>query len=303
MASTSKNITPNRRNIYRMEIRRFSAVLCLPVVIGILASAPAAGQVPAPDVAKPASAAWAQPLLDGQPDVQGMWIAVNDSVFTLTPAVEDDNLPSANAQPRANRPRRDPSRVLEPNHQIPYQVWAKEKQLDIQAHKDHATEEKYVDPQVRCLPSPIRGAFWQDFQILQYPGYVVFEYEGNHVFRIMPLDGRPHASSSIKLWMGDSRAHWEGTTLVVDLTNYNGKGRLSREGDFASENLHVTERYTFVDGKTMKYEATFDDPTVYTRPWKIAGDFMPKRTDPGYEQWEEACHEGEHDADLFVSKE
>jgi len=98
--------------------------------------------------------------------------------------------------------------------------------------------------------------------------------------------------------MGDSRGHWEGTTLVVDLANNNSKGRLTREGDFASENLHIVERYTFLDGKNMHFESTFEDPTVYTRPWKIGADFIPKRTGPGYEQWEEACHEGERDADM-----
>jgi hypothetical protein len=259
---------------------------------GILAPGPAAGQAPPTDTAK--SAAWNPPRLpDGQPDVQGMWITAVNAVFILTPAVTDDGAPRPDG--RARQP--GPSRVIDPpDHQIPYQPWAKKKQQRLQANKDG--EGEFVDPQIRCLPSPIRGAFWQDFQILQYPGYIIFEYEGNHVFRIIPLDDRPHARDRIKLWMGDSRAHWEGTTLVVDETNMNSKGRLSREGDFASENLHLTERYTFLDSKKMHYEATFDDPTVYTRPWKIGADFTPKRAPAGYEQWEEACHEGERDAAL-----
>jgi hypothetical protein len=280
-----------------MGTRCFCTVLTLSTLLGILTLPAARGQSPAQDTSQ--TPAWNPPRLsDGQPDVQGMWITAQNSVFTLTPSVQDDTLPGQRPNPRPNaKPRPDPSRVAEPNHQIPYQPWAKEKQLLIQAHKIDPSTEYFVDPQVRCLPSPIRGAFWQDFQILQYPGYIVFEYEGNHVFRIIPLDGRPHPSSGIKLWMGDSRGHWEGTTLVVDLANNNSKGRLSREGDFASENLRVTERYTFQDAKTMKYEATVDDPTVYTRPWKIAADFKPTG-EPNYEQWEEACHEGEHDASL-----
>jgi hypothetical protein len=92
--------------------------------------------------------------------------------------------------------------------------------------------------------------------------------------------------------------HWEGTTLLVDLRNNHSKRRLTREGDVASENLHVTERHTFLDGKHMRYEATFADATVYTRPGKIRADFIPKQDGPGYEQREEACHEGEHDASL-----
>jgi hypothetical protein len=272
--------------------------------------APATGQTLA---AKPVTSAWNPPRLpDGQPEVQGMWASVIDAVFT--PSVADDAPRRANGRPRPP----EPSRIVDPpDHQVPYQTWAREKQRHIQANINDPAEEEFVDPQVRCLPGgAVRSAVWHDIQILQYPGYVIFEYEGNHVFRIVPLDGRPHASESIKLWMGDSRGHWEGTTLVVDVTNNNSKGRLSRQGDFASENLHLTERYTFVDAKNLHYEATFEDPTVYTRPWKIAADFvsgifpngLPKPpgskpgifmdTPPGYEQWEEACHEGEHDAEL-----
>lgn len=265
-----------------------SRVISVSSLIGVFALTLAAqsnGSAPA--------STWDPPRLsDGQPNVQGMWIAVNDSVFTLTPAVEDDNL----ERNRTRAPRPDPSRVAEPNHVIPYQPWAKAKQLLLQAYKDNPAQDFYIDPQVRCLPSPIRGAFWQDFQLLQYPGYVVFEYEGYHAFRIIPVDGRPHANSSIKLWMGDSRGHWEGNTLVVEITNNNSKGRLSREGDFADENLQVTERYTFLDAKRLKFESVLTDPTVYTRPWKIVAEFMPKRGGPGYEQWEEACHEGERDS-------
>jgi hypothetical protein len=282
-----------------MRTRFFGPILTLSAVLGILTLTPGAAQTPARDPSKPAEAAWNPPRLpDGQPDVQGMWITKVNAVFILTQGVgPDDELPRADGRPAAP----GPSRVVDPpDHLIPYQPWAKEKQLHLQAKKNDPSEEEFVDPQVRCLPGgPVRPAFWQDFQLLQYPGYVVFEYEGNHVFRIIPLDGRPHAGSSLKLWMGDSRGHWEGTTLVVDVTNNNSKGRLSRQGDFASDNLHVTERYTFMDGKNMRYEATFDDPTVYTKPWKVGADFIPKRTPPGgYEQWEEACHEGEHDAAL-----
>jgi hypothetical protein len=81
----------------------------------------------------------------------------------------------------------------------------------------------------------------------------------------------------------DSRGHWEGNTLVVEVRNNNSKSRLSNVGDFASEKLHIVERYTFLDGKSMKYEATLDDPSVYTRPWTIASDFHRVHTEPGYE--------------------
>ena len=72
--------------------------------------------------------------------------------------------------------------------------------------------------------------------------------------------------------MGDSRGHWEGNTLVVDVTNNNSKGRLSRAGDFASDKLHVTERFEFLDADHMQYRAVFDDPSTYTRPWTFGFD-------------------------------
>ena len=131
---------------------------------------------------------------------------------------------------------------------------------------------------------------------------MVLIYDQNHPFRVIPLDGPPHPEQNIKLWMGDSRGHWERNTLVVDVTNNNSKSRLSNEGDFASDKLHIVERYTFLDANNMTYEATMDDPTVYTRPWTIrASMHRAHRKEPGYEQWENTCHEGERDADIVLA--
>jgi hypothetical protein len=114
------------------------------------------------------------------------------------------------------------------------------------------------------------------------------------MYRIVPLDGRPHPSQNVKLWMGDSRGHWEGNTLVVDVMNNNLKSRFSTEGDFASDKAHIVERYTFLDANTMVYRATIEDPTVYTRPWTIQARMIRIHTkEPDYEVWEDACHEGE----------
>ena len=168
------------------------------------------------------------------------------------------------------------------------------------------TRPEFIDPQQLCLPlGAVRQITWHDIHILQYDGYVVFVHEGGHVYRIIPLDGRPHAGANIKLWMGDSRGHWEGNTLVVDVTNSNSKGRLSRSGDFASDKLHNIERFTFLDANNARYEAVFDDPSVYTRPWTFGLDLKrgifeesnPTHDDAHYEHWEEACHEGLKDVD------
>jgi hypothetical protein len=104
--------------------------------------------------------------------------------------------------------------------------------------------------------------------------------------RLIHLDGKPHLPQNIKQWNGDSRGHWEGNTLVVDVTNNNSKARFGRTGEFASENVHITERFIFDnDRKRYNYEATFDDPTVYTRTWTAT---IPARRytvgDP-YNEW------------------
>lgn len=107
----------------------------------------------------------------------------------------------------------------------------------------------------------------------------------------------------LKLWIGDSRGQWEGNTLVIDVTNNNSKGPLSRAGDFASDKVHNVVRINFIDAHHARYEALFDDPSVYTRPWTFGFDLKRgimeqpsgdngSAGDTNYEQWEEACYEG-----------
>jgi hypothetical protein len=92
----------------------------------------------------------------------------------------------------------------------------------------------------------------------------------------------------------DSRGRWEGNTLVVDVTNANGRNWLDAQGNFASSAVHVIERLTMIDADTIHYEATIEDPNVYTRSWKIAFPIRRNRQ-PGHEQLEYACVEGERD--------
>jgi hypothetical protein len=127
----------------------------------------------------------------------------------------------------------------------------------------------------------------------------VFIWEEYHAYRVIPLDGRPHVAPNVKLWMGDARGHWEGNTLVVDTTNVRG-ARLTYIGDFHTENAHITERITFVDADTMNYEATVDDPTVYTRPWTLR---VVEKRRADEEFWESACWEGNFPPDQFLNTE
>ena len=130
-----------------------------------------------------------------------------------------------------------------------------------------------------------------NYRIVQIPGYVVILIEMIHDVRIIPIDGRPHVPSGVRQWLGDSRGHWEGNTLVVDTTNFNGKTTFGFiYNGLTDENYHLTERFTRTDPDTILYRFTIDDPTVYARPF--TGELTLSRTeDPIYEY---ACQEGNY---------
>jgi hypothetical protein len=277
-------------------------------LLGGLAAQPA--QAAAAD-APAATAAWTPTrLADGQPDAQGFWRPERAGTYSLllghvwgggvAEVLRERELAQA-GKPLPYWP----SRIIDPaDGQIPYQAWARAKQKDVETNVDHPKRQEHLDPQERCFPDgPVRAQIWAGVEIQQFPGYVVLRQEGNHTWRVVPLDGRPHAPGAIKLWMSDSRGHWEGRTLVIDVTNSNSKGRLDHLGDFASDQVHITERYTFNDDKSFDYRATFVDPTVYTRPWTLAVKFLRAHTDePGYEAWEQECQEHEkNSADYIVN--
>jgi len=117
-----------------------------------------------------------------------------------------------------------------------------------------------------------------------------------HFYRIIPTDGRPHVGAHIKMWMGSSSGHWDGETLVIDVTNLSAKNWLDQVGNFFSDNAHVVERFRLADANTIDYEATIDDPTVFTRPWKMRLPLkrVTNRGNDPYERenWENACFEG-----------
>jgi hypothetical protein len=280
-----------------VNIRRFEFVMSLAVCMGVVALTPAR------------AADWTPARTpDGQPDVQGVWVTAVYGMGCLSnprsgPGCKDEDTGrNRNRQPQPKAA----SRIIDtPDGEIPYRPEARARQQYLLSNYFEPTKPAFIDPQQRCFPlGAVRQITWHDIQILQYPDYVVFEHEGGHVYRIIPLDGHPHVGQKIKLWMGDSRGHWEGNTLVVDVTNSNSKGRLSRSGDFASDKVHNTERFQFIDANTARYTAVFDDPSVYTRLWTFgldlkrgifAGEGGEGVPDAHYEQWEEACHKGMHD--------
>ncbi len=154
-------------------------------------------------------------------------------------------------------------------------------------------------PYDRCISRGVVGSAYPNIygtgmQIIQQPGLVVIRYEMIHETRFIPLDGRPHVGPHLRSYMGDARGHWDGGTLVVETTNFNGRtGSLGRngDGDPTTEALKVTERFTRADRDTLQYRVTIDDPKTFTRPWTVA---FPMTRDTSYQMFEYACHEGNY---------
>jgi hypothetical protein len=144
----------------------------------------------------------------------------------------------------------------------------------------------------RCLSMPQAGPpmlpanYNSNYQIVQSPGYVVILVEMIHDARIIPLSGSPHLSHNVSQWLGDSRGHWEGNTLVVETINFTDKTNFRG----SSEHLRIVERFTRSDEKTLLYKFTIDDETTWAKAW--SGEIpMNKVTGPLYEY---ACHEGNY---------
>jgi hypothetical protein len=146
----------------------------------------------------------------------------------------------------------------------------------------------------RCITrgtvgSMVPNTYNQGNQIVQAPGYVILRNEMIHEARVIPIDGRAHANAQLRSWMGDSRGHWEGNTLVVETTNFRDQTNVGNVQ--ATEALRLTERFSLADANTLDYRVTVDDPKTWTRPWTIN---FPLRRDRGYTLYEYACHEGNY---------
>jgi len=235
---------------------------------------------------------------DGQPDIQGYWNQRNNvTTYSLERGDEDRREHNSITGQRAamGKPIVDP-----PSGLIPYQPWAEKKYQHLLAVHKGPTKIEDLDPVARgFMEGTPRINLQTGFQIIQAPGRVVFLYEYGHHFRSVPLDGRPHLPAEMKLWMGDSRGHWEGRTLVIDVTNNNDQAWLDQVGAVHGTNMHVVERWTVASPSQLDYEATIDEPTVFTQPWKIAMNYGRNR-DKSYEQMESAIWEGNRAVEFMM---
>jgi len=190
---------------------------------------------------------------DGKPNLSGIWQVVNTANYDLQDHVASKESPGGQS-------------VVE-GGEIPYQPWAL-------GHKaDNFKNRSTADTEAKChlLGVPRMTYSGHPFQIFQGastdPITILYEYA--HANRFIYTNGTEHPKGPIEWWMGDSRGHWEGDTLVVDNIHFNEDTWLDRAGDFHSEQLHVVERYTLIDPDHIDYRATLEDSKVYTRPWTI----------------------------------
>lgn len=283
---------------------------------------------------KPATS-WKVPRMpDGRPDLQGVWTnatitplerpaGMKDKAF-LT-AEEAAAIEQRTAENRAATDKFGPlalgsynrfwyddgTRVLAtlqtslvvdpPDGRVPVKPSAEARRDDYANRNDDSYE--YMSPWDRCITRGIPGSMFpagynNAYQIIQTPGFVTIHYEMIHDARIIPIDSRAPISPRIRSWMGESRGHWDGDTLVVETTNYNNLGWITTsqasgriKGIPHSDKLRVVERFTRASKDAISYSATIDDPENYTRPWTIA---FPLSADPEYRIYEYACHEGNY---------
>jgi hypothetical protein len=150
-------------------------------------------------------------------------------------------------------------------------------------------------PEERGLSERCMSAVLPDFggfrRIVQSPGTVTIFYDvgqGQGWNRVIPVDGSPHLPSHVRQWWGDSRGHWEGDTLVVDVTNFTAKT------DFqgSRENLHLIERWRRADPKTLEYTVRIEDPTAWTKPWTVKQEYQKQNDQANRIYYEPRCHEG-----------
>jgi len=212
---------------------------------------------------------------DGKPDLQGIWQVLNSANVNLLDHSASSDGPAGHGVVVGN--------------EIPYQPAALAKK------KDNFEKRQTGDPMRSCyLPGVPRATYAGfPFQIVQVPGQVAILYEYVHAQRRVYTNGTPH-QEDIEFWMGDSRGRYEGDTLVVDVTSFNDSTWFDQAGNFHSNELHVTERYTRVGPDHMQYEATIVDPKVFTKPWTMRM-LLYRHKEPNAQLFDYQCYAFDHD--------
>jgi hypothetical protein len=188
---------------------------------------------------------------DNRPDLSGLWQVLNTAAWDIQDHQARKDAPAGVG-------------VVE-GDEIPYQPWAAAKK------KENFETRATADPETKCYLAGVPRLTYLPlpFQILQNAKEVTVLYEYEHAVRTIYTNGTSHPKGPIEWWLGDSRGHWEGRTLVVDIIHFNDQTWFDRAGNFHSNALHVVERYTLADSDHIDYEVTIEDPNVFTKPWKM----------------------------------
>ena len=213
---------------------------------------------------------------DGKPDFSGIWESLSGADYDLEPhSGRDDAIPGAGA--------------VEGNV-IPYTAAALE-----QRKKNFAARATADFTRLKCytLGVPRSVYYPAPFQIFQRPRDLTLVGQFGAV-RTIHKNGTEHPDGPIGFWLGDSRARWEGDTLVVDVQDFTDNTWLDRSGNFHGEGLHVVERWKYLDANTIEYQATLDDPKVYTRPWTLS-TILYRHREKNFQLIENYCFTHEYD--------
>jgi hypothetical protein len=197
---------------------------------------------------------------DGKPNLTGLWQALGTAYWDIR-----DHSAAAGPYHQLGATGAMPAGVgIVEGGDIPYTPAAAAKQ------KENFKNRLLLDPEVKCyMPGVPRGAYMPfPFQIIQSQRDIAIAYEYATANRVINM-GKPK-EVAVDTWMGTSNGRWEGDTLVVDVTGLNGQSWFDRSGNFMTENVHIVERYTLTDADHINYEATIEDKTIFTRPWKIS---------------------------------
>ncbi|HTA45649.1 MAG TPA: hypothetical protein VK789_24545 [Bryobacteraceae bacterium] len=226
----------------------------------VIASLPLIFSLPAMAQAPARQGAAGNPRIAGKPNLNGIWQSINSANWDL----EDHSGQSGPVVQMGALYAEPPGLgIIEGDGTIPYKPEALAKK------KENFANRVKLDPETKCYMPGIPRATYMPypFEITQSQGDILFAYSYDTATRIVLMT--KHRDAELDTWMGTNNGHWEGDTLVIDATGFNGRSWLDRAGDFTTDSLHVIERYTPVDANTINYEATIEDPDIYTRAWKI----------------------------------
>jgi hypothetical protein len=239
-----------------MKLRFFSAISTGLLLVALAGAQQQVGSAPAK----------AKRTADGHPDLSGIWAYAVDLPSGGIKRVSNGQVTVKQADLSNRRAPKGEVKGALPFTAAP--VYKPEFQAKV---KDLFAHESKTDPVFYC-GRPGVPRIGSPRKIVQSANEIIFFYEdmSGDTYRVIPTDGRPHRTDANPGAYGDSVGHWEGDTLVVDVTGLNGLSWFDRAGNYASDKLHVVERYRRRSNDVMDYEATIEDPSVFTRPWKIS---------------------------------